>query len=168
MASPEVVGAISTIIAGTTAFLGAGAKFFTEVRDIKTAVVKDVLEILKRDHLGPQETRMEALERRHDANVKGWGLEIQSLRDEIEEAASSRGHGHQSIADYHDSDEIVQRLEVLERTLKVLQRTGMTRKQFEGFVEAQNEKALDVARLLGQIEGELKARFTSSPRKDQA
>lgn len=163
---PEIIGAISTVIAGTTAFLGAGAKFFTEVRDIKTAVTREVMEILTHDHLGPQAVRMEALEKRHDANVTGWGLEIDSLRLALEETAYNRGHGHQSLVDYHTSEELMQRLEVLERDLQTLKRTTMTRKQFESFVEAQNEKALDVARLLGQIEGELKARF--APLRDKS
>lgn len=164
MASPEVIGAISSVIAGTTAFLGAGAKFFTEIKGIKEAVVKDVLEILRRDHLGPQADRMEALEKRHDANVAGWGLELQTMRNDLAELEENRGHGHQSIADYHTSEELVQRLENLERVLQMMQRTVITRKQFESFVEAQNEKALDVARFLGQIEGELRARFTPHPK----
>lgn len=165
MASPEVVGVISTIIAGTTTFLGAGAKFLSEIKSLKAAITADVLEVLRRDHIAPQAIRMEALEKRHDANVKGWGLEIESLRSEMEEAAESRGHGHQSVADYHSSEELVQRLEVLERSLKVLQRSAMTRKTFESFVEDQHTKALDVARLLGQIEGELNARFTPNQGK---
>lgn len=162
MASPEVfVGAIGSIVTGAAAFLGAGAKFITEVKGIKEQVAKDVLEILKRDHLVPQAARMEALEKRHDANVTGWGLELQTLKNDLDEMALNRGHGHQSVVDYHTSEELVQRLEVLERTLENVRRAGMTRKQFEAFVADQNEKALDVARLLGQIEGELKARFTS-------
>ena len=162
MASPEVfVGAIGSIVTGAAAFLGAGAKFITEIKGIKDQVAKDVLEVLRREHLGPQTARMEALEKRHDANVTGWGLELQTLRNDMDELALNRGHGHQSVVDYHSSEELVQRLEVLERTLENVRRAGMTRKQFDTFVAEQNDKALDLARLLGQIEGELKARFTT-------
>lgn len=161
--------ALTIIITGTTGFIGAGSKFLADLKKIEEQTVARV----RRDITDPMAKSVEEIRKRLDelyanyrANVVGWKLEIESLKGDIEDLQSNRRHGYQSAVDYHNSDELIRRIEMLETdvqrmqtTLNRMEATAIDEDTFQDFVTTQNQKALEVARLLGQIEGELKARF---------
>lgn len=164
----------TVIVTGATGFIGAGSKFASELKKIENKVLnrvkEEITDKLSRDVTGLT-TQINEFVANYRANIAGWRLEIANLQADIEGLQQNRGHNFTSAIDYHSSDELVRRIEILEVDIKRMQETlaelrssSIDEHQFNEFVMQQNQKALEVARLLGQIEGELKARYQGNKR----
>lgn len=168
MSDPIVEHAITAVLTGVTGFLSAGAKFVGDLRGLEDKIVKKVKETLTdalSTRISALETRFTTFEQYVSSNVKGWSLELESLKGEIDDLKVNRGHGFASAVDYHSSDDLVRRLEKAEvdlerlhKKMTELERTQMPRERFDEFVREHNATARDLARTLGNIEGELRGR----------
>lgn len=169
VSDPIVEHAITAVLTGVTGFLSAGAKFVGDLRGLEDKIIKKIKDDVT-DALIAKVTsltgQVEELKRVNASNAQGWSLELTTIKGDLEDMQNNRGHGFASAVDYHSSEELVRRLEMAEADLSTMKKKAaefeqamVDRDTFDEFVREHNASARDLARTLGNIEGELKARF---------